>query len=82
VPRSHAPSDLPPTPPPEALDAVAAAWERAQDLQHAGWELELTHPRWSRRLRGSLRDATGRERRRMTPCEIVAFACGELPPPA
>ena len=78
MPRSHAPSDLPSTPPPEALDAVAAAWERAQDLSRAGWELELTRGRMSRRLRGVVRDPRHHAVQRMRSWGVVRFACGEL----
>jgi hypothetical protein len=76
---SHAMSDLPPSPPPEVLDEVAAAWERARVLVLAGFTLDLRTARWSRRLRAQLRGPGEASGRRLTPSDVLALACGDAP---
>jgi len=71
------PTDLPPTPPPEALEEVAAASERARELFAAGFSLELGPGRWSSRVRGELRRPGGGVACLLTAGEVLALACGD-----
>ena len=75
--RSHVTTDLPPTPPPEPLGAVVDAWERAEGLHAAGWDLEIRRARQTGRVRAALRDPAGGVVRRLTAREVLAFACGD-----
>jgi hypothetical protein len=77
MPRSHSSPFDPSGPPPEVLDAVDAAWERAQ----AGFDEELDlhfeaddvlHRAW-----GELRDAEGVLQRRLSASEALAICCGD-----
>jgi len=77
VPTPH--PDLPPTPPPEVLEEVAVAWERARVFFAAGYSLELGRARWSSRVRGRLRGPGGGIARPLTPRELLALACGDAP---
>jgi hypothetical protein len=76
--RSPARSDLPPSPPPEVLVEVAAAWERARVLV-AGFTLDLRCVRWWRRVRGELRGPEASVVRCLTAGEVLAIACGDAP---
>jgi hypothetical protein len=70
--------DLPPGPPPEVLDEIGAAWERAQALVELElhFEIDTTRPR---RAFGEVRRADGTLERRLTATEAVAIACGDHP---
>ena len=70
-------TDLPAAPPPEALGAVLDAWERAEGLHAAGWDLEILRGRKTGRVRGVLRDPAGSVVRRLTAREVLALACGD-----
>ncbi len=72
-------TDLPSTPPPEVLEEIALAWERARDLCAAGFSLELGCARWSPRVRGRLRRPGGVLARPLSPREVLALACGDGP---
>ena len=77
--RSHM---LPAGPPPEVLDEIDAAWERAQAVVEGAYELHFDHGRFSTRIRAELRAADGTPVRILTPSEALALACGDpLPLP-
>ncbi|MFL5928026.1 MAG: hypothetical protein ACJ77E_13950 [Gaiellaceae bacterium] len=69
-------TDLPDAPPPEVLDAVDAAWERASRNAARGLELDVRVGRIGGRVRGrvSLEDEV---LLRLGPAELLAFACGD-----
>jgi hypothetical protein len=71
-------SDLPAGPPPEVLDEIDRAWERAQALvdTRLHFEIDTTRPR---RAFGEVRRADGTLERRLTATEAVAIACGDHP---
>ena len=67
---------LPAGPPPEVLDEIGAAWERAQTLAGDGYELlfesdPALHRAWGELLRP---DGTAE---RLTAVEALALACGD-----
>jgi hypothetical protein len=66
-------------PPPEVLDEVDAAWERAQELRVDGpqlhFEVDLLHRVW-----GELRHDAGSLERRLSASEALAIACGSREP--
>jgi hypothetical protein len=77
--RSHT---LPAGPPPEVLDEIDAAWERAQAVVEGAYDLHFEHGRFSTRIRAELRAADGTPVRILTPSEALALACGDpLPLP-
>jgi hypothetical protein len=83
--RSHSSLDLPGGPPPEVLDEVAAAWERAQDRLIEDLELAFASEPALGRAWGELRLPDGTLVERLTACEAVAIACGDaglVPAPA
>jgi hypothetical protein len=85
VSRSHPPLDLPAGPPPEVLDEVAAAWERAQDPLIEDLELAFAAEPALGRAWGELRLPDGTLVERLTATEVVAIACGDarlVPAPA
>jgi len=77
VTRSHHPA-LPAGPPPEVLEEIGAAWERAQVLLLDGaHELHFERDPAAHRAWGELRlpgKATGL---RLTATETLAIACGD-----
>jgi hypothetical protein len=72
--RSHT---LPAGPPPEVLDEIDAAWERAQAVTEGTYELHFEQGRFSGRIRAELRASDGTPVRILTPSEALAVACGE-----
>jgi hypothetical protein len=70
--------DLPAGPPPEVLDEIGVAWERAQALVDVRLHFETDAAR-PRRAFGELRRADGTLERRLTATEAVAMACGDHP---
>ena len=77
--RSHM---LPPGPPPEVLDEIDAAWERAQAGVEGAYELRFEPGRFSTRFRAELRASDGTPVRILTASEALALACsGPLPLP-
>jgi hypothetical protein len=80
--RSRLSHDLPPGPPPEVLDEVAAAWERAQELLVDDLELAFESEPALGRAWAEVRLADGTVVERLSACEAVAIACGaaELTP--
>jgi hypothetical protein len=73
--RSHFSHDLPSGPPPEVLEEVAAAWERAQDLD---LELAFASEPALGRAWAELRLPDGTVIERLSACEAVAVACGDI----
>jgi hypothetical protein len=75
--RSRLSHDLPPGPPPEVLDEVAAAWERAQELLVDDLELAFESEPALGRAWAEVRLADGTVVERLSACEAVAIACGD-----
>jgi hypothetical protein len=78
--RSRPSHDLPAGPPPEVLDEVAAAWERAQELLVHDLELAFDSEPALGRAWAELRLADGTVVERLSACEAVAVACGDTVP--
>jgi hypothetical protein len=68
--------DLPAGPPPEVLEEIDAAWERAQALVEFElcFEIDASRPH---RAYAELRLPDGKLERRLTAAEAVAIACGD-----
>jgi hypothetical protein len=78
MPRSHRTMiDLPVGPPPEVLDEIDLAWERAQRPLDMGCELHFEADPGRRRAWGELRRPDGSFERRLTATEALSLACGE-----
>ena len=68
--------DLPTGPPPEVLEEIDAAWERAQAL--VGFELHFeTDPEWPHKAYGELRRSDGTLECRLTAARRSRIACGD-----
>ncbi len=79
----HFTLDLPAGPPPEVLDEIDAAWERAQALVDGEFELHFEADELLHRAFGELRRADGTVELRLTAGEALAIACGDpVPRPA
>jgi hypothetical protein len=79
--RSHdSTPGLPAGPPPEVLDEIDAAWERAQGLLDGDFELHFEADHVSHRAFGELRRADGTLERELTATEALAIACGDPVP--
>ena len=74
----HCTLDLPAGPPPEALDEIDAAWERAQALVEGEFELHFEADEMRHRAFGELRRPDGTLEQRLTASDAVAIACGQL----
>ena len=77
MPRSHAPLPIHHGPPPEVLEEIGEAWERAQD---ADPDLQLdfeSEPRLARAW-GVLRRGDGTVIERVPAAVAVALACGDV----
>ncbi len=71
--------DLPAGPPPEVLEEIDAAWERAQAL--VGFELHFEiDPERPHHAFGELRRSDGTLERRLTASQALAIACGDPVP--
>lgn len=68
-------SDIPPTPPPEVLEAMDAAARVARELHERGRELRFVTGD-DGRLRIELRDLDGNVLRRIPPTELLDIATG------
>jgi len=75
--RSHHSHDLPSGPPPEVLDEVFAAWERAQRQLPEGLELAFEALPELGRAWGELRLGDGTVVAALPAIESVAIACGD-----
>ena len=76
----HTVSDLPAGPPPEVLDEIDAAWERAQALLDGELELHFESDPLLHRAFGELRRVDGTLEQRLTAGEALAIACGDAVP--
>ena len=74
--RSHHPA-LPAGPPPEVLEEIGAAWERAQVLLDGAYELHFAADHALRRAWGELRPPDGTAALRLSASEALAIACGD-----
>ena len=77
MPRSHALLPIVPGPPPEVLEEIGEAWERAQEA--ALYDLELhfeSEPRLARAW-GALRRGDGTVIERVPAAVAVALCCGD-----
>jgi hypothetical protein len=76
--RSHDSTlDLASGPPPEVLDEIDAAWERAQALLDGELELHFEADHTAHRAFGELRRPDGTLERELTATEALAIACGD-----
>jgi hypothetical protein len=75
--RSHPSLDLTAGPPPEVLDEVAAAWERAQEPLLEDLVLDFGSEPALGRAWGELRLSGGRLVERISASEAIAIACGD-----
>jgi hypothetical protein len=73
----HFASDLPAGPPPEVLDEIDAAWERAQALVDGEFELHFGVDEQSHRIFGELRRLDGTIEERLSATDALAIACGD-----
>jgi hypothetical protein len=83
--RSQLSLDLPFGPPPEVLEEVAAAWERAQEPLLDELLLDFASEPALGRAWGELRLVDGALVERISASEAIAIACGDavlLPAPA
>jgi hypothetical protein len=79
--RSHDSTlDLLAGPPPEVLDEIDAAWERAQALVDGELELHFGADHLAHRAFAELRGADGTVEQRLTATEALAIACGDPVP--
>jgi len=77
--RSHHPA-LPAGPPPEVLEEIGAAWERAQALVAGAYELHFASDPVLHRAWGELRRPGMTAELRLTASEALAIACGDPVP--
>jgi hypothetical protein len=82
TPRSQSAHDRLSAPPPEVLDEVAAAWERAGAPDPDGLELCFASAPDLGRAWGELRLPGGEVVMRIPASEAVAIACGDAQPAA
>ena len=75
--RSHELDDLQYGPPPEVLDEIAAAWERAQEPLPDGLELHFASEPALGRAWGELRLDDGELVAGISASEAIALACGD-----
>ena len=73
----HNDFDLLAGPPPEVLDEIDAAWERAQELVDGEFELHFEADALLHRAFAELRRPDGAVEHRLTATEALAIACGE-----
>jgi hypothetical protein len=69
--------DLPAGPPPEVLDEIDAAWERAQEPVNGDLELHFEADELLHRAFARLRRPDGTVEQRLTATEALAIACGD-----
>jgi hypothetical protein len=69
--------DLRSSPPPEVLDEIAAAWERAQEPPAGALELCFVCEVALDRAWGELRLPSGERMRSIPASEAIAIACGD-----
>jgi hypothetical protein len=74
----HSDLDLLAGPPPEVLDEIDAAWERAQELVDGEFALHFEADALLHRAFAELRRPDGTVEHRLTATEALAIACGDL----
>jgi len=77
MPRSYVTEDLPSSPPPEVMDEVFAAWERAQEPLGESLELHFVSEPVLGRAWGELRVDDGTFLASISASEALAIACGD-----
>jgi hypothetical protein len=70
-------TDLPAGPPPEVLQQIDVAWERARELFESDLELHFEVDDLMREVWAELRCADGTVAERLTASEALALACGD-----
>lgn len=68
--------DIPASPPPEVLDAIARAHEAYERLEESGRHVHFHLEQATRRLALELTDATGTPLRRLSPRAVLDLAAG------
>jgi hypothetical protein len=68
--------DIPASPPPEVLEAIARAHEACERLQAAGQHVHFDLNEVSGRLTAELTDASGAPLHRLTPRAVLDLAAG------
>ena len=71
--------DLPAGPPPEVLQQIDVAWERARELFESDLELHFEVDALFGEVWAELRCADGSVAERLTASEALALACGDAP---
>jgi hypothetical protein len=80
VPRFFATThDLPAGPPPDVLQQIDVAWERARELFESDLELHFEVDSLFGEVWAELRCADGSVAERLSASEAVALACGDAP---
>jgi hypothetical protein len=69
--------DLPAGPPPEVLEQIDVAWERARELFESDLELHFEVDSELREVWAELRCSDGTVAERFTASEALALACGD-----
>ena len=77
MPRSYVTEDLPSSPPPEVMDEVFAAWERAQEPLPESVALDFVSEPVLGRAWGELRLDDGTFLTTISASEALAIACGD-----
>ena len=77
MPRFHSHTDVSAGPPPEVLDEIDAAWERAQELFTTDLELHFEVDRNWGQVWAELRNPDGTVAETLSASEAVALACGD-----
>ena len=77
MPRSYVAEDLPSSPPPEVLDDVFAAWERAQEPLPESLALNFVSEPALGRAWGELKLDDGTFLTSISASEALAIACGD-----
>ena len=77
LPRSQPAHDLASGPPPELLDEIAAAWERAREPLPGTLELYFVSEHVLGRAWGDLRMPGGERLTSIAASEAIAIACGD-----
>ena len=71
--------ELPAGPPPEVLQQIDVAWERARELFESDLELHFEVDALLREVWAELRCADGTLAERLSASEALALACGDAP---
>jgi hypothetical protein len=78
--RSHVNADLPAGPPPEVLNEIEAAWERAQDLFSRDFTLHFGIDAEKGRVCAELFAPDGTLADTLSATELLTLACGDPGP--